>query len=373
MQAILKSVVESITLKQPDPEVQRGIDRDNLINLRLACLFVVAIELILVSFHSLLGDRACRWFTLRLWCYIGYAAFSAAYFFMFGHTRKTTFTHRSLMAIGLFYCSVSIAWSMLISAIDYAEGRQVFVFITNVVCVAGLAFIPPRISIPFFTAIFGVFYAVLVLVCGAELSFPTNYIILLLMILVTSATRYHIKLSDTTAHVEYRKLSEEHQRLSLFDDLTGARNRRSLAADATRLLHYPLFVMLIDIDNFKTMNDTYGHDYGDRLLQQVSNRLLTAFPCENVYRYGGDEFIVAIRSDDPEEHLSKINCFQESLAACAADDDCPEITVSGGYTHTIMHTLDDLQHIIVQIDRTMYQSKKDGKDRILKAQLDGTA
>jgi diguanylate cyclase (GGDEF)-like protein/PAS domain S-box-containing protein len=96
---------------------------------------------------------------------------------------------------------------------------------------------------------------------------------------------------------ERRAAEERLHRLALFDQLTGLPNRASLREDLARLLEQdiPVAVALIDLDGFKDINDTLGHSVGDRLLVQVAQRLCEACGNAQVYRPGGDEFVLVLR------------------------------------------------------------------------------
>ncbi|MEN9539306.1 MAG: hypothetical protein RLZZ126_1541, partial [Pseudomonadota bacterium] len=104
---------------------------------------------------------------------------------------------------------------------------------------------------------------------------------------------------------EQKKREEENRRLAFYDTLTGLPNRRLLldrlqkarAMSSRRQGHGALF--FIDLDNFKDLNDTQGHDMGDQLLQKVATRLATCVrQGDTVARFGGDEFVVMLESLD---------------------------------------------------------------------------
>jgi diguanylate cyclase (GGDEF)-like protein len=97
------------------------------------------------------------------------------------------------------------------------------------------------------------------------------------------------------------RLATEAQRLSLTDDLTGLSNRRALLARLAVAQERPLSLMLIDLNGFKAVNDTFGHPEGDRLLAQVGRRLVSVVPdAELVARLGGDEFAIVCPGTDAD-------------------------------------------------------------------------
>jgi diguanylate cyclase len=113
-----------------------------------------------------------------------------------------------------------------------------------------------------------------------------------------------------------RRLSEA-VRLSLTDDLTGLANRRALLAELDQALHdgQPLGLMLVDLDDFKTINDTYGHATGDAVLRVVASRLVHSLgPGVTLARLGGDEFAVVLHHDGVEELLNDAHRLRGDLS-----------------------------------------------------------
>ncbi|HMW81684.1 MAG TPA: EAL domain-containing protein [Accumulibacter sp.] len=115
-----------------------------------------------------------------------------------------------------------------------------------------------------------------------------------------NVTHYVCTLADITAH---KKAQEEIQQLAFYDALTGLPNRRllherlRLALSASKRNRQQGALLFIDLDNFKTLNDTLGHDMGDRLLQEVARRLLACVrERDTVARLGGDEFVVMLEN-----------------------------------------------------------------------------
>ena len=93
---------------------------------------------------------------------------------------------------------------------------------------------------------------------------------------------------------DYRKRMEEAERISLLDPLTAVVNRRGLERDVARRMKEgkPFSMILMDLDEFKSVNDLYGHATGDELLRQFASELATRFPVSDlVARIGGDEFV----------------------------------------------------------------------------------
>ncbi len=187
-------------------------------------------------------------------------------------------------------------------------------------------------------------------------------------------TNYVATFSDITQH----KRTEEQIRLLAFSDpLTGLPNRRllldrlqhALAASARNKRHGALF--FIDLDDFKDLNDTLGHDKGDLLLQQVARRLAGCIrESDTVARLGGDEFVVMLEDLDEklleaigradsvgEKILSALN--QPYMLGETKHHSTPSIGVTlFGDQHT------SVEELLKQADLAMYQAKKSGRNAL---------
>jgi diguanylate cyclase (GGDEF)-like protein/PAS domain S-box-containing protein len=182
------------------------------------------------------------------------------------------------------------------------------------------------------------------------------------------------------AHIditERKKAQEEIERLAFYDPLTGLPNRRLLidrlkhalaSSHRTRAMGA---LMFIDMDNFKTLNDTLGHDMGDALLIQVSERLQSCVrDCDTVARLGGDEFVVMLESLDNESQnavrqaesvgdkiLDKLN--QNYQLGMHHYHSTPSIGI------TIFRGKEEAAEVILkQADIAMYQAKASGRNAI---------
>lgn len=170
--------------------------------------------------------------------------------------------------------------------------------------------------------------------------------------------------------IRERNMRFELRRLSTCDALTGLYNRRHLddnlqneAIRASRQ-HYDLYLLLIDIDNFKVYNDKYGHQQGDRLLQELARIILRSIR-ENVdsgYRYGGDEFAATILHANPQQALMvaerlRTEYNERNLVPTSLSIGIAKLKNSHG---TLEEDLDDL---IRKADQALYLAKNNGGDQ----------
>lgn len=140
------------------------------------------------------------------------------------------------------------------------------------------------------------------------------------------------------------------------DGLTGIFSRRSLEKDL-ETVRAPAAVLLLDIDNFKELNDTYGHAAGDDCLRETAALLRTAFwKTGFCYRYGGDEFCVIMKKH-PGAVTERIAAFERLVAQKQASDSrFPGVSV--GYA-LLEGENRDIREVLKQADEMMYSAKKE--------------
>ncbi len=148
------------------------------------------------------------------------------------------------------------------------------------------------------------------------------------------------------------------------DPLTGIANRRAFREQLDAMLRTsdePVQVAFIDLDGFKSINDHYGHDVGDRFLIEMAMRLMKAVRRRDlVARLGGDEFVVATVGSHPKallQRLEKNTCGRFILGVYTLDYDGPSIGIVSAVES------EDVDAVIARADRAMYEIKQQRRQR----------
>ena len=148
------------------------------------------------------------------------------------------------------------------------------------------------------------------------------------------------------------------------DSLTGLPNRRSFES-RVRLLRQAgtqFSLVMADLDHFKVLNDTHGHELGDRALRVFSNLLRASLrPVDISCRYGGEEFTVVLPGCSPAEAVQVCERLRETLALATQVGSAPEFTASFG----VAPSSDELtlEEITANADIALYEAKRSGRDR----------
>ncbi|CAL95482.1 diguanylate cyclase [Azoarcus olearius] len=183
------------------------------------------------------------------------------------------------------------------------------------------------------------------------------------------------ELSDAVAKLEASRARVEH--LALHDPLTGLPNRTQLRQVLDEMLALPgsFGVLFIDLDGFKPVNDTLGHDSGDLVLVTVAQRLREALPAECfVGRLGGDEFVAVLPHTD---RAAACAVGEKLIAALAAP-----IVIEGGAQCQLGASIGvalgpqhgrNRRSLLTAADRAMYAAKRSGKGRVAVAGEDSAA
>ena len=156
---------------------------------------------------------------------------------------------------------------------------------------------------------------------------------------------------------------DDYYYIATHDVLTGLKNRRAFESDQSNLLLDKCAVVSIDVNNLKYMNDTYGHEIGDLLLQSVGEALSSNFDEENSYRFGGDEFLAVCRNAKQADTRAKR--FERALDKLTKkyQEKGYIFAASVGIATYMKASDDDINKMIARADAEMYKEKQEYKSR----------
>jgi diguanylate cyclase (GGDEF)-like protein len=174
-----------------------------------------------------------------------------------------------------------------------------------------------------------------------------------------------------------QRLSETNQKLTYlnrYDSLTGVNNRAyfnekyDLEWRRSQRSRGMIALLVIDIDHFKCVNDTFGHLAGDACLKHVAKIIVEAArrPTDDAFRYGGEEFMVLLANTDAQgaAHIGEIIRSKIEASEIVFDGKQISLTISAGVSAAIPEPGSTCDILIACADRAMYQAKENGRNRV---------
>jgi diguanylate cyclase (GGDEF)-like protein len=175
--------------------------------------------------------------------------------------------------------------------------------------------------------------------------------------------------------------ADKAEREAVLDPLTGLFNRREFDKKINSLLlsGETFWLILFDIDNFKDINDTYGHPIGDKVIKYVA-RALSAHTrqCDVLARFGGEEFALILKGgskknveDTAERMRLDIEKKLDPKRLLCNEKETPEsltVTVSAGVSQFVESTKNPVEDMIKRADKALYEAKRKGKNRVVVAE-----
>jgi diguanylate cyclase (GGDEF)-like protein len=188
----------------------------------------------------------------------------------------------------------------------------------------------------------------------------------------TTIDELEVVATQLGARLAMLRVMSETQLQASTDGLTGLPNRRSFE-NRVRLLRQsgmPFSVVMTDLDHFKELNDTFGHEAGDRALRVFAGVLRTTLrTVDIVCRYGGEEFMIVLPGCDVTEAGIVCERIRDALAAATRTGDTPSFTASFGVALSQPHL--NLEQLVMCADAALYNAKRGGRNRT--AVYDGDA
>ena len=175
-------------------------------------------------------------------------------------------------------------------------------------------------------------------------------------------------LSGVSAKVSRQELVTENQNLrSLinYDQLTGVLSRRSFEQLLQQTRSQSIYLVMGDIDDFKCINDTYGHLAGDYVLQSVARLMRSACePVGEVCRFGGEEFLILLRLTEAEEAYERIEALRAQIAEHRFSYEGQALSVTMTFGLAACAPIDDAAEAIRRADEALYVGKSLGKNQV---------
>ncbi|WP_457601190.1 GGDEF domain-containing protein [Hydrogenivirga sp.] len=165
---------------------------------------------------------------------------------------------------------------------------------------------------------------------------------------------------------------EKFEELAYTDPLTGLNNRRFFMEKAKTIIDLskrygePVALLMMDIDNFKRINDNYGHDVGDLVLKKLAEVINASIRSSDIpARFGGEEFVVLLPKTDEKGALMVAERIRNGFRNSSVQVNGKEVWTSVSIGLAMLEEDDDIDTLIKKADEALYEAKRSGKDRVV--------
>ncbi len=162
----------------------------------------------------------------------------------------------------------------------------------------------------------------------------------------------------------------ELEQVAFVDPVTGIGNRHFLETQVSRLLHEfqsiaePFAVCMVDVDHFKSANDRFGHEFGDRVLRTLARTLLNSLRSSDMLgRWGGDEFVLLLPKTGLESAKQAVERSRALIAETVTHTGTGFLKVTVSIGGVIAAAEDDRVTLIHRVDQQLYLAKAQGRNR----------
>ena len=307
---------------------------------------------------------------------------------MFNGMKKNIDQHvRGIQAATIIFSISILSWCAGISLLDQISYGQIVIYIGAIISLAVIPLFQPYILLLIYTLVQAAFILLISLFQpSGNIVFGNiaNSTLILILAVVISRMRFKDCVSIfengkkleqksqelETVNKELKQANEKLKLLSQRDGLTHIFNRsmfdKSMKLEwrSCRKNRLPLSLIMVDIDFFKSLNDSFGHQIGDHCLQQVADVLVF---CANrsrdvVSRYGGDEFAVILPQTDQDGAMTIANKLRENVSKLVISgidsQACQSITISIGVCCVVPSENSSSEDLIKNADQALYEAKK---------------
>ncbi len=162
------------------------------------------------------------------------------------------------------------------------------------------------------------------------------------------------------------------EELAYTDPLTGLNNRRFFLEEAKRMIEYakrykePMSLIMLDIDNFKKINDEYGHDVGDIVLRELAEIIKKNTRSSDISaRFGGEEFVILLPRTNEERAFLVAERIRQNFKRSKVQVDGREVETTVSIGVATLEEEDSIENLIKKADEALYEAKRSGKDKVV--------
>ena len=357
------------SFKENFASLNKHIKRHNILMI-IASSIVTAVALLFVLYWEYdYNDISFAIDTIYLIGNLFFFVISLALTVLLVLSRFIKFKTNALAIIIHIYVLLLIAWDTCMCVLDLRLGYSPVAYLMILTLGAGLFVVEPLFFAVVITASFAVVTS-MALVYNAPFFSGVesgenliNFFTFFAIVLLTAGEHYGMVIND-------QRVEKKLEHLTYYDDLTGLLNERSylkeiedldVAIENEEIKEYA--VMLMDLNNLKVTNDTYGHRYGCHLVVRCGSTLPNYFKSSKLFHVGGDEFVAIIYGEDYQNFDNILKAFEDDLSYSIVEFEGQKLIFSLAYGYAKYEEGLKYKDVFQIADQTMYKNKAALKEK----------
>lgn len=290
------------------------------------------------------------------------------------HREKRLLPHlERLQYIAVIFLYV---WALCITVYDQRVSTNISVYIITVLSISVLVYMPPKLFFPLYLAAQGLLMTGVALV-QKDSTLYGIYVnsawMMIIAMFISSYLQYTLRQNFQNQCIiaqkneEILEKSAELDFIANHDSLTGLLNRRFLASWLPGVIASKQIcgVLMLDIDDFKSYNDVYGHQQGDECLRRVVRAMNLQFDSGRLIRYGGEEFLYVREGADLQKmkELGDALCENVRRLQIQGAKEHTSVTISAGVSSGLVNHEAAWDNLLKTADEALYEAKSSGKNK----------
>lgn len=348
--------IKNFLIPDTNEEINDFFDMSNMSAVRTICIFAAIIESLsmlnyLIQYYNNLIFNMTTLVTMLVIIASSVLAYLSTLFL-----KGKISGHHTALIIS-FICTLVISlFGLYVSYMNYKLKRQIIIFFVVNLCIVCFIQITPLFNMLYLVLEHAIFYYLLYSYDGARGIITLNAITYLLVLLIINGACYHRMYKFVISINEAKILAEDIYMHSAQDPLTGLLNRYKI--DSILVKKGVIYqVAIIEIDQFKSFNNKYGHLKGDEVLKLTASGLLDVFRKKDCYRYGSDEFLVLTTIHNEDDFRDRLAIWENKLSEVLIKGVEDSIHVSYGVSSGVVRNKEDVFVLIKEAEDNLNNIK----------------
>ncbi|WP_044913850.1 GGDEF domain-containing protein [Butyrivibrio sp. WCE2006] len=259
--------------------------------------------------------------------------------------------YKAYRFVCIAYFILLIVFGMFVSYFNYTRGHQIFTFFSTIVCLVNFILLPPALSSVVIGGSYIIFYLFLYSYDHALQVNLFNYSLFAMLTIIGSYNKYRMQATELERIHRIERMNDMLQNVPVHDNVTDMKNRYALRDDFNSYQNHHIIVVMLDLEDFKSINAEHGQKAGDLILKQVGECIKTHLTDSHSYRYGSDSFLIILQDIELSDALQRLSIWERNMATLSVPDIDQQIHYTSGYSHGTPRDEDELRMLIEAADR----------------------